>query len=84
VKPAEGRWSPDGGENLKAWPFGRGMLSVMGLKDSFPENAMAVTVVGDARKFMVFRFPSLRALKFRLKEVTIAVWMVSLCARPKF
>jgi hypothetical protein len=31
--------------------------------DSLPEKAIAVTVVGEARKFMVFMFPSLRALK---------------------
>jgi polyferredoxin len=45
------------------------------LNDSFPENAMAVTIVGEARKFMVRRFPSLRDLKFRLKLVKIAIKM---------
>jgi hypothetical protein len=35
----------------------------MGLNESFPENAMAVTVVGDARKFIVRALPSLRDLK---------------------
>jgi hypothetical protein len=47
--------------------------SVSGLNDSFPENNMAVTIVGDARKFIVERFPSFLALKFLLKLVSIAV-----------
>ena len=44
-------------------PLGRVMESVMGLKLSLPEKAMAVTIVGEARKFMVFELPSLRDLK---------------------
>ena len=44
----------------------------MGLKESLPENAMAVTIVGEARKFIVSLLPSFRDLKFRLKEVRIA------------
>ena len=40
------------------------MESVIGLKESFPEKAIAVTTVGDARKFIVCRLPSFRALKF--------------------
>lgn len=40
------------------------MVSVMGLKESLPENDMAVTTVGEARKFIVSRLPSLRDLKF--------------------
>lgn len=50
-------------------PEGRVMESVTGLKESFPENAMAVTTVGDARKFMVLRLPSLRDLKFLMNEL---------------
>jgi hypothetical protein len=42
------------------------------LKLREPEKAMAVTISGEARKFMVRRLPSLRALKFRLKEVRMA------------
>ena len=88
VNPAEGKSWPDGGENLKLSPEGRVSESVIGLKESFPENAIAVTIVGEARKFMVSRFPSLRDLKFlgitldnghfeknqsnRLKEVRMA------------
>lgn len=40
------------------------MVSVIGLKESLPENDMAVTTVGEARKFIVSRLPSLRDLKF--------------------
>jgi hypothetical protein len=57
---------------LKDLPDGNGMLSVMGLNDNLPENAIAVTVVGEARKFIVFKLPSFRALKFRLKDVMMA------------
>ena len=64
MKPAEGMSCPDGGENLKVLPFSRGRLSVMGLNESLPENARAVTICGDARKFIVRWLPSLRALKF--------------------
>lgn len=53
-------------------PEGRIIESVIGLNDSFPENNMAVTIVGDARKFIVERFPSFLALKFLLKLVNIA------------
>jgi hypothetical protein len=45
---------------------------VIGLKESLPENAIAVTVVGDARKFIVRRLPSLRALKL-LHELSALV-----------
>ena len=58
--------------NLNLPPWGRSIESSIGLKDSFPENAIAVTTVGDARKFIVSLFPSFRDLKFRLKEVKIA------------
>lgn len=34
---------------------------------------MAVTISGEARKFIVSRLPSFRPLKLRLKEVKIAV-----------
>jgi hypothetical protein len=75
VNPADGRSCPEGAENRKVSPDARGKESVIGLNDSFPENAMAVTIVGEARKFMVRRFPSLRDLKFRLKLVKIAIKM---------
>lgn len=66
MKPAEGRSCPDGGENLKVLPFSSGRQSMIGLNESLPENARAVTICGDARKFIVKRLPSLRALKFLL------------------
>lgn len=59
-----GRSSPRGGENLNVPPDGNGMESVIGLNVSFPENAIAVTIVGDARKFIVSLLPSFRDRKF--------------------
>ena len=53
-------------------PEGNVRESTSGLKESFPENAMAVTIVGDARKFMVLLLPSFLDLKFRLKLVKMA------------
>lgn len=64
VKPSVGKSCPAGGANLNCLPEGRIKASVIGLNDSFPENAIAVTMVGEARKFMVNLFPSLRDLKF--------------------
>jgi hypothetical protein len=64
VNPSDGRSFPRGGENLKAFPEGRGIVSVAGLNESFPENASAVTIVGEARKFLVSALPSFRDLKF--------------------
>jgi hypothetical protein len=49
------------------------MESSSGSKESFPEKAIAVTMVGDARKFMVLLLPSFLDLKLRLKLVKIAV-----------
>lgn len=57
---------------MKGLPSESRRESFVGSKESFPENAIAVTISGEARKFMVSRLPSLRALKFRLKEVRIA------------
>lgn len=62
-KPCSGRVVPTGAENLNCSPDGVVIVSVTGLKDSFPLNAMAVTTDGDARKFIVFLLPSLRDLK---------------------
>jgi hypothetical protein len=75
--------------NLNDSPEGSFNESVTGLKESFPENAMAVTIVGEARKFIVRLLPSLRDLKllnqivrqsrskakgpYRLNEVKIAL-----------
>ena len=64
VKPSDGRSCPRGGENLKLLPEGRGIESVTGLNESLPENAIAVTIVGEARKFLVRALPSFRDLKF--------------------
>lgn len=74
VNPVKGRSCPVGGENLKDSPEGSGNESVIGLNDKLPEKAMAVTTVGDARKFIVYRFPSLRDLKLRLKLVRMAIF----------
>jgi len=49
------------------------MESTIGLKDNLPENVIAVTIVGDAKKFMVLAFPSFLDLKLRLKLVKIAI-----------
>ena len=49
-------------------PEGSFNESVTGLKESFPENAMAVTIVGEARKFIVRLLPSLRDLKFLITK----------------
>lgn len=64
VNPSDGRSCPRGGVNLKLSPEGRGIESVTGLKESFPEKAIAVTMVGEARKFLVRALPSFRDLKF--------------------
>jgi hypothetical protein len=64
MKPFVGKSCPVSGANLNGLPEGRARVSVIGLKDSEPENAIAVTIVGDARKFIVSRLPSLRDLKF--------------------
>jgi hypothetical protein len=63
ANPAEGRSCPDGGANLNGAPDGSVSVSVKGLNDSLPEKAIAVTTVGEARKFIVKRLPSLRDLK---------------------
>ena len=46
------------------------MVSVTGLNDNLPLKAMAVTIGGEARKFMVFLFPSFRDLKF-LRRISL-------------
>src|SRR5277367_2632921 len=61
--PAAGRSSPEGARNLNGSPDGSVSESVTGLKESFPEKAIAVTIVGEERKFIVSAFPSLRDLK---------------------
>ena len=72
VYPRGGSRSPDGGANLNG-PEGVWIESVTGLKLRSPENAMAVTISGDAKKFIVLRLPSFLALKFRLNDVRIAL-----------
>ena len=49
------------------------MLSVKGLKVVLPAYAIAVTISGDARKFIVSGLPSLRPRKLRLYDVKIAL-----------
>lgn len=53
-------------------PVGVEIESVTGLKFKDPENAIAVTISGEARKFIVRRLPSFLALKLRLKDVRMA------------
>lgn len=54
---------------MKDPPDGRGIESVAGLNDNLPEKAIAVTTVGDAKKFIVWLFPSFRDLKLlRISE----------------
>ena len=57
---------------MKGSPEGSDKESVIGLKDNLPENAIAVTIVGEARKFIVRWLPSFLDLKFLLKLVIIA------------
>lgn len=45
-------------------PEGNVIESVTGLKDNRPAKDMAVTTVGEAKKFMVRLLPSFLALKF--------------------
>ena len=52
VKPCSGRLVPTGGVNLKDLPSSPSSESTRGLNESFPLNAMAVTTVGEARKFI--------------------------------
>ena len=66
AKPAVGRSEPLGGEKRKEVPEGVGMVSVSGLKVVLPAYVRAVTSSGDARKFIVAGFPSLRPRKLRL------------------
>lgn len=64
MNPWAGRSCPEGAVNLNGLPDGRVKESVIGLKDSLPEKLMAVTIVGDARKFIVFTLPSFLDRKF--------------------
>ena len=77
VKPVAGSSSAEGGLNLNGCPSAPISVSDKGLKESFPLKDMAVTRSGEARKFIVFILPSLRPLKFRLKDVRMAVYTLS-------
>src|SRR5277367_2113226 len=63
AKPLVGSSAPWGGEKRKLSPDGVVMLSVRGLNVVLPAYDMAVTISGDARKFIVSGFPSLRPRK---------------------
>lgn len=63
MKPSLGNISPFGGENLNGFPSGPIRVSTMGLKERSPAKVIAVTISGDARKFIVLLFPSFRPLK---------------------
>ena len=66
AKPADGRSIPEGGEKWNGLPEGVSMASINGLKVVLPANDIAVTISGEARKFIVDGFPSFRPLKLRL------------------
>ena len=72
-KPDAGSSAPLGAEKRNSAPDGVVMLSVKGLKLVEPAYDMAVTISGEARKFMVSGLPSFRPRKFRLYEVKIAL-----------
>lgn len=65
-KPPVGSSEPVGGENRKGSPEGVVRVSVKGLKDVDPAYDIAVTISGEARKFMVSGLPSFRPRKLRL------------------
>lgn len=64
VKPSAGNMVPAGASNLKGFPSAPINESRIGLNDSSPAKDIAVTISGEARKFIVLLFPSLRLLKF--------------------
>lgn len=53
MNPLGGSWTPAGGSNLKGFPLVSISESVMGLNDNCPAKAIAVTISGDERKFIV-------------------------------
>lgn len=71
--PERGSSAPEGAEKRNSEPDGVLMLSVNGLKVVVPANAIAVTISGEARKFIVSGLPSFRPRKFRLYDVKIAL-----------
>jgi hypothetical protein len=72
-KPRVGSSSATGGSKRKGLPSEPISSSVIGLKERRPAKAMAVTMSGEVRKFIVLMLPSFRPLKLRLKEVRMAV-----------
>ena len=70
TKPFAGSSSPTGGSKRKLTPS-RVKVSVIGLKRRSPENARAVTISGEPMNERVSVFPSLRAGKLRLNELTM-------------
>ena len=62
-----------GGSSLNSLPAASVSASVMGLKDSLPAMASAVTISGLPMKFIVVGCPSLRRGKLRLYEVTMVL-----------
>lgn len=72
-KPERGSSAPEGGEKRNSAPEGVVRLSVRGLKVVLPAYDIAVTISGDARKFMVSGLPSFRPRKLRLYDEKIAL-----------
>src|SRR4030095_8625753 len=62
-----------GGVSLKGFPSAPVRVSVIGLNESRPARANAVTISGLPMKFIVVGWPSLRRGKLRLYEVTIVL-----------
>src|SRR5262245_59622681 len=62
-----------GGVSLKGLPSAPVRVSVIGLNESRPARAHAVTISGLPMKFIVVGWPSLRRGKLRLYEVTIVL-----------
>jgi len=68
VNPAEGSSSPRGASNLKGLPLASVKLSISGLKPKSPAKAIAVTISGEARKFMVFELAIVASLEIAIKR----------------
>ena len=67
-KPLGGSSTPVGASRRTSSPFSLISVSVIGLKSSLPEMAIAATISGEATKAYVLGFPSALFEKFLLKE----------------
>ena len=69
--PLGGNSKPVGSSSITSLPSALTKTSVIGLKSSLPETAIAATISGEATKACVFGLPSALFEKFLLKEWTI-------------